>query len=72
MWPFYKFWGYTVPTLSEKDKRGQTFDNSETYVSSETREVTDTIADTWRPSRVAEKDSVFQTIAEALPVTEMP
>ena len=31
MWPFYEWFGYAVPTLSEKDKRGKTFDNCETY-----------------------------------------
>ena len=31
MWPFYKFWGYVVPTLSKKDKRGFTFDECQKY-----------------------------------------
>jgi len=30
-WPFYDYWGYTTPTLSEKDGKGQSFDECEKY-----------------------------------------
>ena len=31
MWPFYEYWGYVPPTLSKKDDRGLSFDDSPKY-----------------------------------------
>ena len=30
-WPFYEYWGYPEPILSQKDKRGLSFKECEKY-----------------------------------------